>query len=517
MTIPKSKFLVAMRLNLKIFHMGLVLVTVPLLFTFLFIAILGSMLHHAEQRAQAAQRGRDVVSRLGNLSQIYFSCGQLLVAYKFTHQPGFIRKYDRAVQELPAMYARLRTLTQDHPELSARVDTLETHGNNIIEICNKYGRPVDESGAMGAFIAGNDMRKQVESSFHPFMKDIELLTKDVKKLTPSDAEEEQAKARITQFLVCGILVDVILTIMLARFFLREINNRLIILQKNSLRMRTRQGLLQPIEGTDEIAMVDRAFHEMADALHKAELAKQEFVSMISHDLRSPLTSLQTTLAMTAKGSYGELTEKGKSRIESAERNVVRLINLINELLEIEKMEAGMLELKIEPCQISTVVDAAIDSVRPLAERNRVKLLTSSSDATVDCDATRLTQVLVNLLANAIKYSPPDGEVNVFIENSADWLEVQVKDQGKGIEAEHLDKIFDKFQQVDSDESLKKGGSGLGLAISRAIIEAHEGQIGVDSRVGQGTKIWFRLPLRKRAEPAPALATGSNNFSETIST
>lgn len=488
------------RLNLKIFQMGLVLVAVPLLFTAVFILILAWMLHHAEQRAQAAQRGRDVVSRLGNLSQIYINCGQMLVAYKFTHQPSLIGKYDRAVQELPQMYEKLRALTKDHAELSARVDTLETHGNQIIEICNKYGRPVDESGAMGAFIQGNEMRKQVESSFHPFMKEIELLTKDVKKLTPNDAEEAQSKTRITQFLILGIVVDVVLTVMLSRFFLREINNRLIVLQKNAMRMRARKGLLQPISGSDEIAMVDKAFHEMADALHRAEQAKQEFVSMISHDLRSPLTSLQTTLAMTAKGSYGKLSEKGQTRIESAERNVLRLINLINELLDIEKMEAGMLELKKAPCKLASVVDNAIDSVRPLAESNQIRLLTSSSDVTVDCDANRLTQVLVNLLSNAVKYSPPEGEVNVFIENSVDWIEVQVKDQGNGIPAEHLGQIFDRFQQVESDENFKKGGSGLGLAIAKAIIEAHDGQIGVDSRVGQGTRMWFRLPLRKGAQP-----------------
>src|SRR5262249_48162687 len=157
--------------------------------------------------------------------------------------------------------------------------------------------------------------------------------------------------------------NVLLTVVLALFFSKGITGRLKVLSENAALFAQRKELNKPLKGADEIAGLDKSFHEMAQALVNSEKRKQEFVSMISHDLRTPLTALQGTLALISQGSYGQLSDKGKTRVTNAEVNVERLIKLINELLDIEKMEAGMLDLKKERVEIASLIDKSVEAVR----------------------------------------------------------------------------------------------------------------------------------------------------------
>lgn len=225
-----------------------------------------------------------------------------------------------------------------------------------------------------------------------------------------------------------------------------------------------------------------------------ERIKQEFVGIVSHDLRSPLTSVQLSLNLLSAGARGNLPEAAHKDLQSAERNVKRLINMINDLLDVEKMESGKWEMQYQRVSVASILDRAVESVRSLADEKGANLEVSTTDCQLVADEDRLVQVVVNLLSNAIKFSQTGKSVYLVAEEFGRWVDFRIRDEGPGIPAESREKIFDRFQQAAAGASAKKGGTGLGLAICSAIVKEHKGAIGVDSEEGKGSTFWFRIPL-----------------------
>jgi PAS domain S-box-containing protein len=229
--------------------------------------------------------------------------------------------------------------------------------------------------------------------------------------------------------------------------------------------------------------------------HEVEKLKKEFVAMVSHELRTPLTSIRGSLGLLAAGKLGQLPDKALRAVAIAERNTVRLTSLINDILDLEKLEAGKMELHFQDVLLKTVIDRSIESVKGLAEQNEIALEVHPDGASrsIRADPDRLVQVLVNLLSNAVKFSPRGSAVTILVEESHGWATVAVLDRGRGIPEAYRERVFERFQQVEQSDAKKKGGSGLGLAICKAIVEQHGGQIGVESEEGKGSRFWFSLP------------------------
>jgi PAS domain S-box-containing protein len=227
---------------------------------------------------------------------------------------------------------------------------------------------------------------------------------------------------------------------------------------------------------------------------QAERLKQEIVNMVSHDLRAPLTSIKSLLAMLEGGIYGDLPEQAAVKVKGAESDVVRLIAMINDLLDFEKMRAGRIELSLEGIELDTILDRSLESIRSFAEERKVSLQKVPSKAEACADADRLIQVLVNLITNAVKFSPEDSMVVVSAEEKDDTVLVKVVDKGRGIPEEMRQEIFERFKQVRKEDSTQKKGTGLGLAICKTIIEEHGGKIGVESEEGKGSTFWFEIPI-----------------------
>jgi PAS domain S-box-containing protein len=235
--------------------------------------------------------------------------------------------------------------------------------------------------------------------------------------------------------------------------------------------------------------------------------KKEFVATVSHELRTPLTSIRGSLSLLAGGALGDLPDEAKDVIEIAERNTVRLITLINDILDLERLDAGKMEMSIEGLDLLPVLERSQESVRALATQEGIRLEAAPTTLRVLADADRLVQVLVNLLSNAIKFSPKGAVVVVSAAQTGEGVEIRVTDQGRGIPVAYQRSIFERFQQVETSDSRRKGGSGLGLAISRAIVEQSGGSIGVDSEPGKGSSFWVRLPAPPVTD-AKAVATAA---------
>lgn len=245
-------------------------------------------------------------------------------------------------------------------------------------------------------------------------------------------------------------------------------------------------------------------HDITDR-KEIERMKQEFVAMVSHDLRTPLTSIQMYLSLLSTGVYGSLNETGKENLSSADANITRLINLINDLLDAEKMEAGKLQLLYRSVSMGDVLEDALMAVKGYADQQGVELDLIPYDQDIQADGDRLIQVLVNLMANAVKFSPRGGKVTITACDHPEEVEVKVIDRGRGIPSDHLAAVFERFVQVKTGDAKIGRGAGLGLTICKSIVETHGGTIGVISEEGKGSTFWFRIPRTNDSGSDPPLS------------
>ena len=224
-----------------------------------------------------------------------------------------------------------------------------------------------------------------------------------------------------------------------------------------------------------------------------ERLKDEFISVASHELRTPLTSIRAALGLLESGLMDQQPERARHTLRIATRNSERLARLLNDILDLERMTSGTVRVERRPYDVAEVMSQAAETVRTAAEAARVLLVVAPPRATACLDADRMCQVLVNLLGNAIKFSPAGGTVWLSAAQDEDGVTFTVRDQGRGIPADKLEAVFERFTQVDVSDARDKGGSGLGLAICRTIVEQHEGRIWVESREGAGSVFTVRLP------------------------
>ena len=235
-------------------------------------------------------------------------------------------------------------------------------------------------------------------------------------------------------------------------------------------------------------------------LKELELLKRDFVSTVSHELRTPLTAIRGALALVLAGATGPLAARSTELLQIASQNTQRLIRLINDILDIEKMEGGHVTIHAVPCDLAGALHATIAGVRALADEAGVRLRVSAPERpTVHGDPDKLVQVFTNLISNAIKFSPAGREVRVQLSTSDSTAIVSIADQGPGIPNEFRDRIFGKFQQAAPSGARTTGGTGLGLAIARAIVELHGGTIRFETRHGAGTTFIVELPYAPARE------------------
>ena len=259
---------------------------------------------------------------------------------------------------------------------------------------------------------------------------------------------------------------------------------------------------------DYIEQLEKANKE----LKRIDQVKSEFVSIASHELRTPLASIKNAIQLILKGKTGEINEAQNKFLTMADRNINRLTNILNNLLDLSRIESGRMNMKFQPVELKNIIELTVASLKPQADEKSINIEMNIHQPPPDVygDPEKIEQILINLLGNAIKFTPAGGKILISARpfdqeeemEHGKMVKISIKDTGPGIPQEHLEAIFEKFHQVEDSMHRTTGGTGLGLAITKGLVEAHSGKIWVESELGKGSNFSFTLPISEgeRREP-----------------
>ena len=254
-------------------------------------------------------------------------------------------------------------------------------------------------------------------------------------------------------------------------------------------------------GKDEIGELASSFNTMTETIkmkeeeaRKTDIAKDEFLAMITHELKTPLVPIRGYTDILLSGHLGELSDKQKERIEIIKSSASSLLQLISDLLDVQKLELGQLKIQKENADIYDTITKSIQTLQPQIEEQRVSIVNDAIHVAIQHDPDRIGQVLTNLIKNSLKaVQPGTGKIRVYSEQTPDEIRIMVSDNGVGVPYDKQSKLFTKFYQADASMTREKGGSGLGLSICKGIVEIHGGKINMQSAPSSGTTVTFSLP------------------------
>jgi signal transduction histidine kinase len=375
--------------------------------------------------------------------------------YVITGDPTFEAQYNDIREQIPDLLSELRTQTLDNPTEQRNLASLQPLIEKRFATMDE-GIRVRKSGGLQAVLALRNTSPGMQLGLQ-----ISALTSQMREDEDRLLADRNSRARLSARRAFWVVLSALILAMVA-----------------------------------VITSVVLVFRDLTRR-REIERMKSEFVSVVSHELRTPLTSIHGSLGLLASGLLGSVSAKGERMLEIAVTNTDRLIRLLNDILDMETLDSGKVKMRRTPCSAGELIDHAIEVMQPMAHNQRVSLFANRSELLIYADRDRIIQCLTNLLSNAIKFSNPGGTIKVAAISTGTDSRFEVSDEGKGIPEGKRSSIFERFQQVDTSDSRKRGGTGLGLAISRNIVEQHGGKIWVESQVGRGSTFFFTIPLASR--------------------
>ncbi len=593
-------------MSLRLTQKAMMLVAVPLVFELAFVSTLFHQMKVLGDELEADHRDRDVLTDVNLELKCLLQAAGAMGMYQVHRDDKYKNQYKNALDDLKKYRFELgEKLKVDHSE---DLNAFAKATDDVVQALDDTDALVnsgDRIDRMRSMIKADKLLRRMDRAGNTVIdrcQAVNILQRE---------QEAQSRAAIEVLILASAILSIVLAMILARYFNHGTSRRLNVLLENTYQLAMEKPLQPPLQGNDEIAIIDGGFHRMAESLLDArtkeqaltenaldvicsldergkftkmnqavkglwgydgdelmgrtivslvepsevertnqaledvisgkssapfelkmrrkdqticdmswsahwsasekslfcvahdiserkrlERMKQEVVAMVSHDLRSPLTSIQAMFDLLEAGILGELNEKGEDKIRRSSASLNRLISMINDLLDMEKLESGMFELDLANVSFTTLATHALEGVQTSAEQKKIQLQVDNSEANVYCDGDRVVRVLINFLSNAIKFSPENSTIRLAVSPLENAMQIDVIDQGKGIPADKLETVFERFKQVERADETRKGGSGLGLAICKAIVEAHQGSIGVTSDIGKGSTFWIRLPNRK---------------------
>ncbi|HEY9677613.1 MAG TPA: HAMP domain-containing sensor histidine kinase [Drouetiella sp.] len=481
-----SELIGNMSLSQKIFWM----IALPLGLELTFVAVLLVSLNQLETESSKIEGTRAVSMAYNVEMQTMYEIMGAMVLFNVLHDTHYRQQLDASINFLMHHNEKMQNLGGS--ELADDARALQAVSEETVSSLSEIERLVksdDRTDILRSFVKIQRLLKKANSLGAKYIAREGEITEE------QNLAGQAARAQIKFVIIVGVIVSILLSILLLLLFGRSTRKKVSAIDENMNLLASHKPLAEPLKGKDELARIDQTLSKLSKELETLRSQQQQMYAMITHDLRSPLGTLKIMFELFDAGAFGELNEKGKNRVKTAVPVVDKLINLTNDLLDVEKLESGIFELRLEDTPMQEVFESCLAAMTVRADNKDVKLHGEHTDIIVKCDKERISRVISNFLDNALKFSDRGKSIYLSANREEKDLKISVRDEGRGISESARATVFEKFQQVEEKPGEKtEKGFGLGLAICKAIVQAHHGQIGVDSVPGEGSTFWFTLPL-----------------------
>jgi signal transduction histidine kinase len=488
-------------MRISLFAKGLILLSVPLalqlIFVFWFFSVFDSAsegLKYQSAKVNASYKASQVMLLTGVLAS------DTVVSAAEFHTTRNAMSYSNVVAT--------------EAELRAALDELKLAGHPYPDIVQHAQDVVDKTeellnvafGDLGEERFATENLKFETSNYYfsravPYKK--ELLNKISWFNQPIASKRnqfaDQGKLHLT--IICAVAISVFLNVaaLLSLWIIirRNVVSKVKHFEENFSRLGANQELLPPIEGSDEFADFDHEFRQIVLGVVAARTERQHNLDIMSSSMREPLAALTAFLDRIDNGEFIKVNERAHKALLISKSATRRLILMLNELIDFEQIDQGMLVLSRDRASTKQIIEEALDCVKIRADQSKIHLVANlTNDIALEADSDRLIQVLINLLTNAIKFSPPGSTVDVDACRTNEGVIFSVSDQGRGIPTDMLDKVFMRFEQVDrAQDSMGQKGSGLGLTICKSLVEAHGGRIWAENCTSGGARFSLLVPSK----------------------
>ncbi|MBX3153672.1 HAMP domain-containing histidine kinase [Candidatus Obscuribacterales bacterium] len=472
-------------MRVTLFKKGLLLLLIPVMVQLTAIFILASkyeqVLHDLKYQLAVINIGKT----FAEAGEITMQMSEYLL--KDSKDPN-MQSYGPALESYGRLSGKLDEMCSTTSEFEDIDNCAKKLGEITREHMARFGDNVIDFGAKS-----ND--SWYVNTLNSLYRDMAPYKKWLYERPASKALSQFNSATITNTILILIAVNIATSFLLWWVINVSIVRQVDHLKENFERLAHNQPLLKPLEGSDEVADFDRAFHEIGSRVERLRKERTEYLEIMNSTMREPLQKLQGTLELIQERPGESLSERGRLKLEASSRTINRLITMLNELIDFEQIDQGTFKLNVREAAAAKIISDAFECIFDRASGAGITIKQSETELIVDADPDRLVQVIVNLLTNAIKFSPRGTTVTVGIYELGPDYVFYVQDQGPGIPVEMQSKVFERFEQVDQQrDSISKKGTGLGLAICKTIVEAHGGRIWVESVPGDGATFKFSIPV-----------------------
>ncbi|MBI2093797.1 MAG: CHASE3 domain-containing protein [Candidatus Omnitrophica bacterium] len=488
----------------------LLLLILPLAFQILFMVALIRAQHHSEQAQRLSARAEAFTANAYGLLDLLLKADANLRTGLLEQDPGALTSYRNAAEQIPFALERLRQTITESPRHAAVFGRLEKRINEKFSFMDDIA--VNASSATANAVALTDLLERNNASTATIQEAVSAFVE--KSLQITDTRQQAMKRSLRQLhrLIWTTLIVLIgLTYLIWIFIRSGIAKRLSLLIENTKRLTSGEPLVRPTGGQDEFARLEQAFHKMADALaasmskerlakeaaESANRAKNEFLANMSHELHTPLNAVIGYSELMRDGTVGPLSPTQQEYTQYVCDGGRHLLSLVNDILDLSKIEAGKMELHLETVDIKTLLQNSLAMIkgRALTHELEISLRIAEDTGSIRADERKVKQMVFNLLSNAAKFTPDGGTIGVEALRQDKQVIVTVWDTGIGIDPKDADKVFQEFRQIDSAYSRKNTGTGLGLSLTRRFAKLHGGSIWFESSgKNQGARFSFALPV-----------------------
>lgn len=486
----------------KLSHKVVLVVSIPLLFQVVFVCIFFNALRELDTIQQAQRQTAKLMLWRNELRVVNTMNGCYYILYRATQKQEYADKLHESIKRNLEILTKFQNEWKHDPVKS-----------DIFAGCIRLHRFVawqfsqfmhfhDRAFTMTEVFGGPEFVEAAKGEIRQIGNKnlLELYFAELERTRARlNAQFHEKAGELKNILQLSILASIIVSVITGLLFTWSVIRKLQTVAANIRSMESHEELLAPVGGDDEIASLNKSIQETDRLIKQAEEFQAQTARIVANELKEPLDELASTLQTLKEEGFHSITGDGNQRLERSLQEVERLRILTRDLLSLDKISKAGWDLEIGEVNLALIAANAVDTVRDFAAAMSVSIESRLRDTAVSGDAARLQQITLNLLTNAIKFSKRNKTIEIETKTEGNFGKLLVTDHGTGIPEDFQNSVFGKFEQASREDSTEKGGSGLGLAISKKLIEAQQGKMGFQSKLGEGSTFWLTLPLYKETK------------------